>query len=119
MERVDGIGGIFFRAKDPEALAKWHETHLGIAPVPSGPNMRPWISKEGVTVFTPFSQDSDYFEADRGFMLNFMVRDLDAMLAQLRIAGIGVSREETMDGIGRFARVHDPEGNPIELCEPA
>lgn len=119
MERVEGIGGLFFRAKDPEALAKWYETHLGIDPVPSGPDMRPWINKEGVTVFAPFPQDSDYFPADRGFMLNFRVRDLDAMLAQLRSAGIEVTREETMDGIGRFARIHDPEGNPVELWQPS
>lgn len=119
MERVEGIGGLFFRAKDPEALVEWYERHLGIAPVPSGPNSAPWISKEGVTVFAPFPQDSDYFPADRGFMLNFRVRDLDAMLAQLRSAGIEVTNQETMDGIGRFARIHDPEGNPLELWEPA
>ena len=119
MERVEGIGGVFFRAEDPAALAAWYETHLGIAPAPKDARTPPWVSTEGVTVFAPFPKMSDYFEETRAFMLNFRVRDLDAMLAQLRAAGIAVEREETMDGIGRFARIHDPEGNPIELWEPA
>ena len=118
MERVEGIGGFFFRAKDPAALARWYETHLGINLAPTGPDTPPWISKEGVTVFSPFPADSDYFAAERAFMLNFRVKDLDAMLNQLRDAGIEVSHEQAMEGIGRFARIHDPEGNPIELWEP-
>ena len=119
MERVEGIGGFFFRAKDPEALARWYETYLGIDPVPTGVETPPWTSKEGVTVFAPFPADTDYFATERAFMLNFRVRDLDAMLAQLRSAGIAVSNEQTVEGIGRFAHVHDPEGNPIKLWEPA
>jgi len=119
MERVDGIGGFFFRAKDPAALARWYETHLGINLTPTGPDTPPWLTQEGVTVFSPFARDNDYFAPDRAFMLNFRVRDLNAMLAQLRGAGIAVSHEQAMDGIGRFARIHDPEGNPIELWEPS
>ena len=119
MERVQGIGGIFFRAKDPTALAKWYETHLGINIPPTGPDTPPWISKEGVTIFSPFAENSDYFDTNRSFMLNFRVNDIDAMLAQLRNAGIAITHEQTMDGIGRFARIHDPEGTPIELWEPA
>ncbi|MEZ5931885.1 MAG: VOC family protein [Alphaproteobacteria bacterium] len=119
MERVTGIGGFFFRSKDPAALASWYQTHLGINLAPSDMAAPPWVSEEGVTVFAPFSQDTDYFSADHPFMLNFRVRDLDAMLAQLRASDIEVTREEAMDGIGRFARVHDPEGNPLELWEPA
>ena len=72
-----------------------------------------------MTVFAPFGADTDYFAADKTFMLNFRVADLDAMIAQLKSAGIEVSHESTMEGIGRFARIHDPEGNPIELWEPA
>ena len=118
MERVNGIGGVFFRAKDPAALSAWYETHLGINPAPTSMDTAPWVSQSGVTVFAPFAADTDYFPEDRSFMLNFRVGDLDAMLAQLRAADIEVEREETMDGVGRFARIHDPEGNPIELWEP-
>ncbi|NJO36550.1 MAG: VOC family protein [Rhizobiales bacterium] len=118
MERVTGIGGIFFRARDPKALGHWYRTHLGISLPPDDMTSPPWISEEGVTVFAPFADDTDYFPRDRRFMLNFRVGDLDAMLAQLRAADIEVTREEEMDGIGRFARIHDPEGNPVELWEP-
>ncbi len=118
MEKVTGIGGIFFRAKDPGGLAKWYEEMLGINGAPTDMESVPWVSQEGITVFAPFGADTDYFPADRAFMLNFRVADLDAMLAQLRGANIDVALEQTMEGIGRFARIHDPEGNPVELWEP-
>lgn len=119
MEKVTGIGGVFFRSEDPKALAKWYETHLGINLAPTDMTAPPWVSQEGVTVFAPFEKSTDYFAPDRSFMLNFRVRDLAAMLAQLDKAGIASSHHQDMDGIGKFARVHDPEGNPIELWEPA
>ena len=119
MEKAEGIGGLFFRARDPDALAAWYETHLGVSKVPTDTETMPWLSTGGVTVFAPFAQDTDYFPKDRAFMLNFRVRDLDAMLTQLRAADIAVTHEQTMDGIGRFARIHDPEGNPVELWQPA
>ena len=118
METVQGIGGFFFRARDPDALASWYETHLGVPKAPTSMETPPWVSKEGVTVFAPFPEDTDYFSADKPFMLNFRVADMDAMLAQLRAAGIDIINEQTMDGIGRFAHLHDPEGNPVELWEP-
>lgn len=80
--------------------------------------MQPWVTDSGVTVFAPFASDTDYFAADKAFMLNFRVVDLAAMIGQLESAGIDVSHESEMAGIGRFARIHDPEGNPIELWEP-
>ena len=119
MERVTGIGGLFFRARDPQALAAWYEKHLGINPAPTDMTTPPWVNEAGVTVFAPFAEDTDYFPADRNFMMNFRVVSLDRMLAQLRAADIEIQREEAMEGIGRFARIHDPEGNPIELWEPA
>ncbi|MEM7044190.1 MAG: VOC family protein, partial [Pseudomonadota bacterium] len=67
MERVTGIGGVFFRARDPDALARWYQTHLGINPAPKDMTTPPWTSEEGVTVFAPFSSDTDYFEADYQF----------------------------------------------------
>ena len=105
--------------KEPSALADWYAKNLGISPSPTDMETLPWTSTEGATVFAPFALGTDYFEEDRQFMLNFRVGDLDAMLAQLREADIEVSHEEAMEGVGRFARIHDPEGNPIELWEPA
>lgn len=119
MAQALGVGGVFFRAKDPAALAAWYKTHLGIDPAPTGPDTPPWITEAGVTVFSPFPDDTDYFPADRGFMLNFRVADLETALADLEAAGIEASHREDMDGVGRFARIEDPEGNPIELWEPA
>ena len=118
MEKVLGFGGFFFRARDPEGLARWYQDYLGIAPVPQSPRGHPWKAKGGDTVFAPFAADTDYFSADRAFMLNFRVRDLGLMLAQLEEAGIQTKRLGDVPGIGRFAHLHDPEGNPIELWEP-
>lgn len=119
MEKVLGFGGFFFRASDPAALAAWYEQTLGINPVPQDASGRPWRQEAGDTVFAPFDAATDYFgDPSQAFMLNFRVADMDRMLAQLRSAGITISQEMTMDGIGRFARIHDPEGNPIELWQP-
>lgn len=119
MERVAAIGGFFFRAKDPKALAAWYDTHLGVNPVPTGPEDAPWVQAEGPAVFAPFAADTDYFGSmEQQWMLNFRVRDLDAMIAQLASAGIEIDRRDEMEGVGAFARIHDPEGNPIELWQP-
>ncbi len=119
MKKVLGFGGFFFRANNPEELTRWYQDHLGINPAPTNMEMQPWVTESGVTVFSPFDANTAYFAADKTFMLNFRVADLDAMVAQLKAADIQVSHESRMDGIGRFARIHDPEGNPIELWEPA
>ena len=76
------------------------------------------MTESGVTVFGPLAAGTDHFAADKTFMLNLRVADLDAMIAQLKSADIEVSQESEMEGIGRFARIHDPEGNAIELWEP-
>jgi catechol 2,3-dioxygenase-like lactoylglutathione lyase family enzyme len=117
MERVVGIGGTFFRARDPGALARWYQDHLGI---PSGDN-RVWRQAAGPTVWAPFPADTDYFgRREQAFMVNFRVADLDAVLAQLRAAGAAVDdRTEEMEGIGRFCWASDPEGNRFELWEPS
>ena len=119
MQKVTGIGGVFFRADDPAALAEWYAAHLGVSPAPADMDSPPWMTEAGVTIFAPFPRDSDYFAADRQVMINFRVADIDAMLAQLRAAGIEIRNEQTLDGIGRFAHLSDPEGNAIELWEPA
>ena len=120
MERVDGIGGVFFRARDPEALAGWYADHLGVDRVPMSYDETPWTQQAGPTVFAPFPDDTDYFgRAEQQWMVNFRVRDLDAMVAQLRSAGVAVDVASETYPNGRFAHLSDPEGNRIELWEPA
>jgi len=119
MHRVTGIGGLFFRAKNPEAMAQWYKDHLGVDLVPSDYSQKPWSQEAGPTVFAPFPADSDYFgDATKQWMINFRVSDLDGMVGQLRAAGITVTVDQEKYPNGRFARLHDPEGNPIELWEP-
>jgi len=119
MEKVTGIGGFFFRSNDNKALVEWYERHLGVNRVPTDATGEPWKQEAGVTAFSPFKADSKYFDPSKQWMLNFRVRDLDAMAAQLRAAGIAVEvNPETYPGIGRFAKLTDPEGNPIELWQP-
>ena len=120
MQQVTGIGGVFFRAKDPDALAQWYHEHLGIDPVPTDYGARPWAQESGPTAFAPFPRDTTHFgNASQSWMINFRVRDLDAMITQLRRANIEVTPDPETYPNGRFARLHDPEGNPIELWEPA
>ena len=111
---VEGIGGLFIRSRDPEARAAWYREHLGIA---AGSDSV-WEQQGGMTVFAPFPADSDYFAADQPFMLNLRVSGLDELVGSLESAGIAVERRAEWDGdYGRFARLHDPEGLPIELWE--
>jgi predicted enzyme related to lactoylglutathione lyase len=118
-EKVTGIGGVFFRARDPAALAQWYEEHLGITRVPTNYETQPWMQLAGPTVFAPFRSTTDHFgRPEQQWMINFRVRDLDAMVRQLRSAGIDVTVDPTVHPNGRFARLHDPEGNPIELWQP-
>jgi glyoxylase I family protein len=120
MEKVTGIGGFFFRAKDPKALGSWYQQHLGISLTPSSEGDPVWEQEAGPTVFAPFPEASKYFgDAQKVWMVNFRVRDLDKMAAQLRAAGIEIKIDPQSYPNGRFARVHDPEGNPIELWQPA
>lgn len=121
---VLGMGGLFFRARDPAALSAWYRTHLNVGGGCSAddnvpPNEWVWQVRGGPMVFSPFKQDSDYFAADKAFMMNFRVSDLDGLLAQLREANIEVITKAEWDhpDVGRFARIHDPEGNAIELWE--
>jgi predicted enzyme related to lactoylglutathione lyase len=113
---VTGIGGVFFRAKDSKALTEWYRTHLGVMPQ----GYTPWEQAAGPTMIVPFAADTDYWPADRQWMFNFRVDDLDGQLAALRAAGVEVKTDPAWDSpeAGRFARLHDPEGNAIELWEP-
>jgi predicted enzyme related to lactoylglutathione lyase len=118
-EKVLGIGGFFFRAADPKVLAKWYEDHLGVRQTPASYEQEPWRQEEGMTVFAPFPASTKYFgDPAKSWMINFRVRSLDAMVAQLRAAGIKVDVDAEVYPNGRFARLTDPEGNPIQLWEP-
>jgi len=112
-----GIGGVFFRANDPEALQAWYRTHLGMGTEDGSP----WEQQAGPTVFAPFPRDTEYFPAGKQWMINVRVTELDRLLSALRNAGIAVITDPEWDTPerGRFARIHDPEGNPVELWEPA
>ena len=119
VEKVTGIGGLFFRAHDPKTLGRWYQQHLGISLTPSSYEDSVWQQEAGPTVFAPFEETSDYFgDAHKFWMVNFRVRDLDKMAAQLQAAGIAVKIDPQSYPNGRFARLHDPEGNPIELWQP-
>ena len=110
---VTGIGGLFFRADDPDALAAWYLEHFGI-------DTLNWQQSAGPTVLAPFPASTDYFPAHKQWMLNLRVSGLDALLDELAAAGVAIRRDPEWDTpeTGRFARIHDPEGNPIELWEP-
>jgi predicted enzyme related to lactoylglutathione lyase len=119
MERVTGIGGVFFRARDPAALAAWYAENLGIAVDASfGGAIFRW-SAPGETVWSPFPSDTDYFgTSGQAWMVNYRVRDLDSMLAQLRTAGVAVDDNVEESEFGRFGWASDPEGNRFELWQP-
>ncbi len=112
---VTGLGGFFFRSDDPEALSAWYQKHFGICPENFS-----WEQAAGPTVVMPFPKSTDHFSAEKQWMLNLRVSELDAVLQELAAAGIAVVTDPEWDTpeTGRFARIHDPEGNPIELWEP-
>ena len=122
---VLGMGGLFFRSADPDALNTWYRVHLGVgagcvADGTGDPDEWTWKTQGGPMVFAPFKADTDYFAADKQFMINFRVSDIDGLIASLKAANIDViTKPEWNDpSVGRFARIHDPEGNAIELWEP-
>jgi predicted enzyme related to lactoylglutathione lyase len=117
-ERVAGIGGVFFLARDPAALRAWYAKHLGIDVLDYGTT---FTAREGdQTVWAPFAADTDYFgTSGQQLMVNFRVGDLDAMLEQLRSAGVEVDEHVHEMEYGRFGWAVDNEGNRFELWEPA
>lgn len=118
-ERVTGIGGVFFRASDPKALAQWYQDHLGVFVLPQSKDDPVWNQQAGPTAFSPFPEKTNYFgDSTKQWMINFRVGDLDKMARQLEAAGIAVKVDPATYPNGRFARIHDPEGNPIELWQP-
>jgi predicted enzyme related to lactoylglutathione lyase len=124
MARVHGIGGIFFKSTHPEALQNWYEKHLGIAAKPNEGAAFRWRhtddpSKEGMTVWSVFPAATKYFDPSTApFMINYIVDDLDATLAELRAAGVKVDERVERYDYGNFGWITDPDGNRIELWEP-
>ena len=115
-KNITGIGGFFFRSKDPKAMKEWYINTLGV-----DIQEYVWNQEAGPTVFEPFNEDTDYFSKDKQWMINFRVQDLQALIADLESKGVVVEQKEewnAMPEVGTFARVHDPEGNPIALWQP-
>ena len=122
MKRVTGIGGIFFKAKDPAALGAWYRDHLGLDVTDWGGAIFEWGgdgSQKGMTIWSAFKSDTTYLEpGTASFMVNFRVADLDALLAALRAEGCNVEARTEESEQGRFGWVIDPEGNKVELWQP-
>ena len=124
MEKVTGIGGIFFKAKEPKVLGQWYAANLGIDVQPWGGAQFAWRDaadpeRTGSTAWSLFSMDTKYLDPSTApFMVNYRVADLDAMLAQLRAAGAQVDEKTDESEYGKFGWVMDPDGNRIELWQP-
>lgn len=123
MKRVTGIGGIFFKSKDPKALSEWYRVHLGIQIEGWGGAAFRWTSPDnpagaGTTVWSPFKADTNYFAPSHAtFMVNYRVADLHALLAALRAEGCAVDDKVEESEYGKFGWVIDPEGNKVELWQ--
>jgi len=124
MKRVTGIGGVFFKAKDPKALADWYRVHLGMDVQAWGGVSFSWVTEDnpsgtGSTVWSPFKDDTSYFAPSQApFMVNYRVADLHALLAALRAEGCAVDDKVEESEYGKFGWVVDPEGNKVELWQP-
>lgn len=124
MKRVTGIGGVFFKARDPKALGEWYKRHLGMNVEEWGGVAFPWATPDnpggaGTTVWSPFKEDTGYFApSEKPFMVNFRVHDLHALIRVLREEGCAVDDKVEESQFGKFGWVMDPEGNRLELWEP-
>jgi predicted enzyme related to lactoylglutathione lyase len=124
MKRVTGIGGIFFKAQQPDKLQSWYEKHLGITPGSDGSVAFPWretdhSDRKAHTIWAPFPADTCYFDPSKAmFMVNYRVENLHALIAALREEGCQVAGDIQDSEYGKFGWVVDPDGNKIELWEP-
>lgn len=123
MKKVTGIGGIFFKCKDPKAINDWYKTHLGFATSPYGTSFE-WrkiddSTKKGITQWNPFAENTTYFEPSaKDFMINYRVENLEALVAQLKNEGVTIVDKIEDTDYGKFVHILDMEGNKIELWEP-
>jgi predicted enzyme related to lactoylglutathione lyase len=119
MGKVVGVGGIFLKARDPQALSAWYATHLGIPKSDDGSMIFDGPESGGMTVFAHFPETTKYFgDGPQQSMVNFRVDDMDALLKQLEAAGVRIDPKRQDESYGRFAWIWDPEGNRIELWQP-
>jgi catechol 2,3-dioxygenase-like lactoylglutathione lyase family enzyme len=118
-QRVTGIGGVFFKSRDAEALSRWYADRLGVPWKPGEGAIFRWDDPQGLTVWSAFPADTKYFDPGPApFMINFRVKDLDALLAQLATEGVRIDPKRENHDYGRFAWIYDPDGNKIELWQP-
>jgi predicted enzyme related to lactoylglutathione lyase len=119
MKKVTGIGGVFFKCKDPKNVTDWYQKHLGLDTNPYGATFK-WYERpdgpEAQTQWTPFRQDSKYF--DGNFMINYRVENLSALVEELKKEGVTVLDNIETYPYGKFVPIQDPEGNKIQLWEP-
>lgn len=120
MARVTGLGGIFFKARDPAALGAWYAKHLGLdVDEWGGVRFEEDASRAGYTLWSPFAADTSYFApSTQPYMVNFRVDDLDVLLAQLRADGVTLDERVEESEFGRFGWIMDPEGTRVELWQP-
>jgi predicted enzyme related to lactoylglutathione lyase len=119
LAKAVGVGGVFLKARDPEALAAWYAAHLGIPAQDGGSLAFDGPESTGMTVFAHFPQETSYFGGgEQQFMVNFRVDDLDELLAELAAKGVKVDPKREDYVYGRFAWIWDPEGNRVELWQP-
>ena len=123
MKKVTGIGGIFFKCQDPGKMKEWYNKHLGLVTNEYGSTFEfrhgADPAKRGYLAWSPFKQDTKYFEpSQKDFMINYRVENIEALVEELKRAGVTICDEMTTYDYGKFVHVLDPEGNKIELWEP-
>jgi predicted enzyme related to lactoylglutathione lyase len=124
MKKVTGVGGVFFKCQDPKQMNKWYADNLGLPATDYGATFD-WLQadapeKKGSTTWSPFKQDTTYFEpSKKDYMINFTVENIEALVEELRSAGVTILDEIAVYDYGKFVHIMDPEGNKIELWEPA
>ena len=119
MQKVTGVGGFFFRSKNPEKLNEWYEKHLGIAQSPHNQLSGGWWTDAVPSIYYAEPEDTKFSGTDQNWYINFTVNDLDAMMNQLKESGIDVDLKHGATKFGKFAHLYDPDGNLIELWEPS
>lgn len=123
MKKVTGIGGVFFKCKDPNAINEWYKTHLGFDTTPYGTSFK-WLEKdtdkEGITQWNPFPEDTTYFgPSDKDYMINYRVDDLESLFKELKSQGVVILDKIESYDYGKFLHILDPEGNKIQLWQPS